>query len=155
MLKEFQIDPISRYITHVDLLKIDLKQKVTVQIPLHVTGKSVGVEKGGVVDQPRRELEVRCLPGNIPEKIDIDITALDMGDSIHVNDLKLPEGVEAPHEVNFAIVSIVAPRQEEPEAAAAPAVEPGAVPATEVKEPMKEEGGEKEKAAKPEKEKGK
>lgn len=151
MLKEYQSDPVSRQILHVDLLRIDLKEKVSVRVPIHVTGKSIGVEKGGVLDITRRELEVQCLPTKIPEKIEVDVSPLDIGDSIHLNDLKLPEGVEVPHEVNFNIVSVAAPRKEEPAAEVAPAVEPGAVPATEVAEPTAapaeaEKGKEKAKA---------
>jgi large subunit ribosomal protein L25 len=130
MLKDYQVDSISRRITHIDLLKIDLKEKVTVKIPIHLTGKSIGVTKGGLVEQPLRELEVKCLPGNIPGAIEVDITPLDLGDSLHVNELKLPEGVELSHEVDFAVVSIVAPKEEEvappPAAAEAAPVAEGA-----------------------------
>lgn len=137
MLKEFQIDSLTRVITHVDLLKIDLREKVSVKIPVVVTGKAVGLTKGGLVEQSRRELEVNCLPGNIPESIEVDITALDIGDSLHIRDVKLPEGVEVQSDVDFAIVSIVAPKEEEAAPAAeavpvegAPAAAPGGTAAT-------------------------
>lgn len=113
MLKDYQTDALTHKITHIDLLKIDLKEKVTVKIPLHLTGKSVGATQGGLIEQSRRELEITCLPGNIPDKIDVDITGLDIGNSLHVKDLKLPLGVEIPHGVDFTIVSIVAPKEEE------------------------------------------
>ncbi len=129
MIKEMQTDVLSRRILHLDLLKVDMKEKVTVQVPIRLTGKPVGVEKGGLVEQSRRELEVKCLPGNIPEAIEVDIAALDVGNSIHVNDLKFPEGVELPHEANFVIVAVVIPKEEKPAEEAAPAEAVAAAPA--------------------------
>jgi len=126
MLKDFQTDTITRKITHIDLLKINMKEKVTVKIPVHLTGKSIGVTKGGLIEQARREIEAKCLPGNIPDSIEVDITPLDVGQSLHLNELKLPEGVEVPHDVDFAIVSIVTPREEEAAPAAAEAPVEGA-----------------------------
>lgn len=125
MVKDFQTDVLSHAIIHLDLLTVDLTEKVTVSIPIRVFGKPVGVTNGGLIEQSRRELEVQCLPDRIPNEIEVDITALDIGDSIHVNELKLPEGVAAPHEANFTIVAVIAPRAEEPspEAAAAAPVE--------------------------------
>lgn len=119
MLKDYQTDPFRQILTHIDLLKINLQEKVTVKIPLKMTGKAVGVTKGGLVEQTRRELEVKCLPGNIPEEIEIDISALDMGDSLHLKDIHLPEGVESVVEAESVLVSIVAPKEEEAPAPAA------------------------------------
>ena len=129
MVKEFQVDSISRAITHIDLLKINMKEKLLVKVPVHLTGKCLGVTKGGLIEQLRRELEVKCLPDSIPSVIEVDITDLDLGHSLHVKELKLPQNVELPSDVDFAIVSIVAPREEEaaPEVAAAEAA-PGAAP---------------------------
>ncbi len=120
MMKDLQIDAITRHITHVDLIGIDLKEKITVKVPLHVTGKAVGQAKGGLIDQPRREMEVICFPDRIPEKIDVDISSLDVGDSLHVHDIKMPEGTELPHGADFTIVSIMLPREEIPEVVAVP-----------------------------------
>ncbi|MDO8643754.1 MAG: 50S ribosomal protein L25 [bacterium] len=113
MMKDYQADALTRAMTHIDFMKVDLTKKLQVRIPIHLTGKCEGVTKGGLVDQSRREIEVKCLPTNIPNELKVDITALDMGDSIHVDDLKLPEGVEVVRETNFTIVSIVAPAAEE------------------------------------------
>lgn len=132
MLKDYQLDVIRHVITHVDLLKINMKEKVTVKVPVHVSGKALGVTKGGLVELVRRELEVRCLPSNIPTSIDIDITNVDIGHSLHLSDLKLPEGVEAAQSGDLTVVSIVAPREEvveTPVAAAAPAEGAAAAPA--------------------------
>jgi large subunit ribosomal protein L25 len=124
MVKDYQTDVLRHVISHLDLLKIDMTQKIVVKVPVHVVGKSVGVVNGGLVEQVHREIEVKCLPGNIPEKIDVDITPLDIGNSFHTKDLALPEGVEAVTGADQTIVSVVAPREEEvaaPAAEAAPA----------------------------------
>jgi large subunit ribosomal protein L25 len=126
MVKDYQTDVIRHAISHVDLLKIDLTQKIVVRVPIHVIGKSVGVVNGGLLEQVNREIEVRCLPTAIPEKIDVDITPLDVGHSFHTKDLKLPDGVEAVTGADQTIVSVVAPREEVVEA---PAAEAAAAPA--------------------------
>lgn len=152
MLKDYQTDSVRRTMTHVDLFKIDLTHKVTIKVPLKLIGKSVGLTKGGLIEQARRELEVNCLPGNIPEVIEVDITHLDLGHSIHVKELKLPEGVEVPHdETDFAIVSVVAPREEKVEEApvaaegapAAAGAEGAAAPAPEAEKAEKEKSEKK------------
>ena len=115
MVKDFQINPLSRKLTHVDLLKINMTDKVTVKVTIHLMGKALGQTKGGIVDQARREITVRCLPTKIPHAIDVDITNLDMGHAIHLRDLKLPEGVEIPQqEANETVVSIVTVKEEKP-----------------------------------------
>ena len=72
-----------------DFYLIDLDEKVEVSVPIHLTGKAPGVELGGILDHPLREIELECLPRAIPESIDVDVSALDVGDSIHVRDLQL------------------------------------------------------------------
>lgn len=120
LLKDYQADLLTRKLTHLDFVKIDLTQKLNVQVPLHFVGKSEGVKEGGIMEVIRRELEVNCLPTAIPEFIEVDVSHLKIGQSIHLSELKLSEGVEFPHlEDDFAIVSVVAPRAEE--VAAAPA----------------------------------
>lgn len=123
MVKDYQTDVLRHVISHLDFLKIDLTQKIVVKVPIHVVGKSVGVVNGGLIELVHREIEVRCLPTNIPEKIDVDITPLDIGNSYHTRDLNLPPDVEAVTGAEMTVVSIVTPREE----VEAPAVE--AVPA--------------------------
>lgn len=112
-IREYQANPIKRNFTHVDFQVIDLTKKITVEVPILFEGKSIGVKEGGVLVMDRRALEVKCLPNAIPQNISVDISILEIGDGIHINDLKLPEGVECPRETNFAIVSVVAPMKEE------------------------------------------
>ncbi len=113
MIKEMQVHPATRKLLHVDFYEIDMAQKIRVNIPITTTGKSVGVELGGMLQTIRRELEVFCLPTKIPGSIEIDISELGIGDSVHVNDIAMPEGVEASVDVNFTVVTVSSPKVEE------------------------------------------
>ncbi len=128
MMKDYQIDVLKHNITHMDLLKIDITQKVTVKVPIHVIGKAVGVVNGGIMEITLREIEVKSLPTNIPSFIEVDVTPLDIGNNLHLSDLTLPEGVEVDMETNLTIVSIAAPREEEAAPVAAEGGVAGAVP---------------------------
>lgn len=122
-IREYQAHPLKRNFTHVDFQSVDLKAKIEVEVPIRVVGKAEGVKKGGVLEQQRRTLHLKCLVTQIPEHIDIDVSALEIGQNVHANDVKLPEGVEFPHETDFVIVSVVPPAKEEEAAPAAVAVE--------------------------------
>lgn len=113
MIKELQTHPVSRAMIHADFYEIAMDRKIRATAPVTVTGKSVAVENGGMVQIIRRELEVLCFPNQMPEEIQIDITALDMGDSIHIEDIAVEEGIEFPHDVNFTVLTILSPRTEE------------------------------------------
>lgn len=117
---DYQASPLTREFTHIDFQIVDLKRKIEVEVPLHFEGKAPGVKEGGVMDIQRRSLQVKCLPTAIPEFIAVDISTLNIGDNIHMDDLKLPEGVECPHDQNFAIVAVVPPAKEEEVVVAAP-----------------------------------
>lgn len=110
---DYQADPLTREFTHIDFQIVDLTRKIEIEVPVHFEGKSPGVKEGGVMDIQRRTLHVRCLPTAIPEFIAVDISGLNIGDNIHVNDLKFQEGVECPHDQNFVIVAVVPPAKEE------------------------------------------
>ena len=115
MIKELQIHPVSRNFIHVDFYEIKMDQKITAKIPVITTGKAKGVELGGILQIVRREIEVECLPLAVPESIEIDISDLDIGDSIHVRDIK-PEGeIEFLEEDDYTVVTVVAPKLEEEE----------------------------------------
>jgi len=116
MIKELQTHPVSGSLIHVDFYEIDMKRQIKVMVPVITTGQSVGVEAGGMLNIVRRELEVFCLPGDIPESFEIDITELAIGDSIHLEDLPLGENVEVATDVNYTVVTVLSPKvEEEPE----------------------------------------
>jgi len=115
MIKDLQISPLSRDYLHIDFYEVDMKKKINVMVPVTTTGKCVGIEMGGMTQLIRRELEVLCLPGNIPEHIEIDITELNIGDSVHVEDVQLEGDIEIPHEVDFTILTILSAKMKEEE----------------------------------------
>jgi large subunit ribosomal protein L25 len=121
LVKEMQYHPISGEVIHADLYEVDLTVKINVQVPLRFTGKAAGVVRGGILQPIVREIDVECLPLDIPESFNVDVSALDIGDAIHVEDLPMPEGVTAIYESNFALVTVVTPTVEEAPAAAAAA----------------------------------
>jgi large subunit ribosomal protein L25 len=120
LLKELQRDPLRRRLLHCDLYLVDPNKPITVSVPVHFEGKPRGVEQGGVLEPLLRELEVSCLPMAIPEVISVDVSQLDIGHSLHVGELALPEGVRATAEPERAVVHVITPRLVE-EAEAAPA----------------------------------
>jgi len=113
MLKEVQTDPVSRKPLHVDFYEVDMKQTITVDVPVVTVGKALGEEEGGMIQMIRRELAVTCLPANIPESIEVDVTGLTMGDSLHLSEVKLPEGVEVLSEADFTVLTIVSSKMAE------------------------------------------
>ncbi|MES2995274.1 MAG: 50S ribosomal protein L25 [Verrucomicrobiota bacterium] len=123
-LKSIQHDPLSGAALHADFLAINEKTAITAPIPVHLKGESPGVKAGGVVEQYVHSLEVSCLPGDLPDGIDVDVAKLELGDSLHIGDLKLPKGVEATHGADVVIVHIGKPRVEEPAAEVAGAAAP-------------------------------
>jgi large subunit ribosomal protein L25 len=115
MIKEIQTSPVENEFLHVDFYEISLDEEIVVKVPVEVTGKSKGVERGGFLQLVRHRLEVSCLPTNIPATIQIGITELDIGDSIHVEDVAVADDVKLLFDVNFTVVTVVAPTVEEEE----------------------------------------
>ncbi len=115
MLKDVQMDTFGLNYLHIDLHEIDMDTNVTVSVPVETIGESVGVKEGGLLQIIRRELDVVCKPADTPSSIQIDISELDVGDSVHIEDINLGEKVEIPHEVNFTVITIGAPTVEEEE----------------------------------------
>jgi large subunit ribosomal protein L25 len=117
MIKELQTHPVSGSLIHIDFYEVDMKRRIKVMVPVITTGKSLGVEEGGMLNIVRRELEVFCLPGDIPESIEIDISELTIGDSIHLADVPLGQNVEIATDVNYTVVTVLSPKVEEEEVA--------------------------------------
>jgi large subunit ribosomal protein L25 len=118
LLKELQRDPVSQSLIHADFFEVDTKKKIHVAVPLHYEGRSHGVEMGGVQEVLVREVEVECLPLEIPDSFTLDVSALDIGDSLHISDLSLPDTVSLLVADDVTVVHVVAPRvvEEEEEA---------------------------------------
>lgn len=112
MLKDVQIDPLSGAILHVDFYEIAMDETIRVEVPLNLIGKAEGTKLGGVLEQIRRSVEIECLPGDIPKRIDVDVSSLKIGDSIHVKDLKL-EKIKIISDPNLTIATVVPPTVEE------------------------------------------
>lgn len=139
LVKEMQYHPITGEVVHTDLYEVDLTARIQVRVPLHFVGKAAGVVRGGILQPIVREIEVECLPLDIPEFFNVEVSALDIGDSVHIEELSIPEGVTVVSESNLALVAVVPPTVEEaPTPTAAPAEAP--VVATEVPEEQKEDG---------------
>jgi len=117
LLRDYQAHAITRNFTHADFIHVDLNKKITVSVPVHLTGTPVGVKEGGVLQQATRELEVQVLPTHIPKEIVVDVTGLKIGHNVHLHDIKLPEGAEVVGELDVTIASVLATREEVVEAA--------------------------------------
>ena len=112
MIKELQSHPLSGNFLHVDFYEIDMQRKINVMIPIVIKGQSKGVEEGGMLQIIRREIEVLCMPGDIPEAFEIDVTDLDIGDSVHVEEIAMGENIELLADVNFTVVTVSSPKAE-------------------------------------------
>ncbi len=123
MLKEIQRDPLQGQLLHADLYEVNLAETVQVSVPLHEVGVAQGVTLGGILDHSLRELEIECMPQAIPERIELSVGHLEIGQSIHVRELSLPEGVTLRTDPNLAVVSVIAPAKEEVPAEAEEAAE--------------------------------
>ncbi|MGD8915404.1 MAG: 50S ribosomal protein L25/general stress protein Ctc [Syntrophobacterales bacterium] len=114
MLKEIQMDPVKQTVLHVDLYEISMDKKIEVEVPITLTGTAKGVsDEGGILQQVSRTLEISCLPDNIPDAFELDVTDLNIGDSLHVSDLKIPSDIEVLVEDELTIATVVPPTKVE------------------------------------------
>ncbi|SDM09056.1 50S ribosomal protein L25 [Halarsenatibacter silvermanii] len=112
MLKDYQEHVIKNELLHVDFLAISMDEKITITVPTEVVGTSVGVKEGGVLQELMREVEIECYPADIPESIEVDITELDVGDSIQVSELDAGEEIEILHDPDDVLATVVPPSEE-------------------------------------------
>jgi large subunit ribosomal protein L25 len=137
MIKELQRDPVTRDYLHVDFFEISMGKEIEAVIPIQLINTPLGVTKGGILQHIRRELSVSCLPKDLIEKIDIDVSGLDIGDSLHIRDITLPAGLNSTDDDDLTIATVVAPTI---------TAEPEEVEAEEVEELESEEIGGNEKS---------
>lgn len=135
MLKDIQIDSLQSITLHTDFFEVAMDEMVTVEVPVHLVGKPEGTKVGGILDQIRRVIQIQCFPGDIPKNIDIDVSPLKIGDSIHVQDIQV-EKAKIISDTNFTIATVLPPVVEEK---VVEAVAPEAAEGAEVKEKEKEE----------------
>jgi large subunit ribosomal protein L25 len=134
LLKEVIVHPVSRRPEHVDFFALDLKKTVRVSVEIRVEGKAIGLAEGGLLNIAARQVEIECLPTEIPDAIVVDVTNLGLGDSIHASDLTIPDGVKLISRPELTIAAVVIQAEEEvvaavvdpAAAAAAPAAAAGA-----------------------------
>ena len=94
ILKDYQTDPVKNKLLHIDFYEISMDKPMTVTVALQLTGKPIGVAEGGVLEQQLREVQIKCLPDRIPEFIDVDVSALNIGDNLALENVKAPEGIK-------------------------------------------------------------
>jgi large subunit ribosomal protein L25 len=140
VVRDLQFDPVRETLVHVDLQAVRMDEEITVEVPVHAVGEAAGVkEQSGILAVLLRTVEVACLPSLIPERLDVDVSALRIHDVLTVSDLKLPEGVRVTTPASQAVVTVSAPAAEEVAApAAAAAAEPEVVTARKPEEGAEE-----------------
>ena len=156
LIRDAQYDPVSRQVIHLDFQHISLTETIEVRVPLNFTGLAVGVKDGGgILEAILRDVEVRCLPTAIPAGIDVDVSALNIGDSIHVRDLSIPD-VEILSDPDATLVTVVPPTViEEKPAEAVEGAEPTAAEPEVIAKGKKDEEGAAEGEGEKEKDKDK
>lgn len=118
LIKAVQHHPLTRAVIHVDFQAVAADEPVVVVVPVETTGEAVGVKAGGVLERIRHDLEIRALPRSLPEVLEIDVSGLDVGHSLTVADLKLPEGIEVLEDPEVTVILVAAPKKEVEEVAA-------------------------------------
>ena len=126
LVKEVQFNHLKNYVQHIDFLEVDLNADVTALVPVHAHGDCLGVSRGGILEFELHEIEVVCHPDHLPEFIAAEVTSLDVGDSLHVKDLAMPEGARTDLDPEGVVAHVVRPK-EEAEAPAEAAAEPEAI----------------------------
>jgi large subunit ribosomal protein L25 len=120
MIKDIQMDPVSKKMKHIDFVRVMMDEVVRVTIPVHLTGTPAGVKnEGGVLDFQTRELHIQCLPGQIPDEFQVDVSNLSVHQFFRVSDLEVPEGVQVLDDSERVIASVSPPRVEAAEVTAA------------------------------------
>jgi len=106
MIKDIQLDPISRRMTHIDFVRVQMDEKVRVTVPVHINGTAIGVKEGGILDWQIRDLHIECLPGQIPDAIEVNVDALGSHDYLRISDLTLPQGVKVFDDPDRVVVGV-------------------------------------------------
>src|SRR5918999_5544527 len=146
LIREIQRHPFKRQVLHIDFQELVAGEKITVKVPIVFVGTAAGIKDGGTVEEVMREVSIEVDPANIPNHFEIDISALGINDSVHVSDIKAPEGVEILDDLEATVAVVAPPRivEEPPAPVEGAAVEAAAEPELIRKPKDEEEGGESE-----------
>jgi large subunit ribosomal protein L25 len=148
ILKSWQVDPVNEKFIHVDFYRIAMDVAIKVKVPIHTVGESRGVKvDAGILEIIMREVEVECLPGDIPERIDVDVTDLGLHGALRVSDLKISDKVKILDEADQIVVHVVSVKEEAAPAAAAPAEGEAAAAATPAEPEVLKKGKKEEESA--------
>lgn len=109
MIKDIMLDPVSNRFLHADFYEISLDRKISISVPIDLLNTPIGVKNGGILQPIRRELIISCLPDNLIQHLEIDVSGLEIGDSLHIRDIELPEGIECFEEAHLTIAVVAAP----------------------------------------------
>ncbi len=134
MIKELQTDHIKNTVIHADFYEISLDEEIEIQIPIRLVNTPVGIKSGGVLEHVKREIVVSCLPDKAVSSIDLDVAGLEVGQSLHIKDILLPEGIAAVEDGDITVAVVSAPHTAATEKAALEGEEEEAAGKTEVKE---------------------
>jgi len=128
LLRDIQVHPLSRRPVHIDFYALDMNANITVSIGLRFDGKPIGLSEGGVLELIVREIEIECRPNEIPDEIVVDVSGMNVGDAIHVSDVKVPDSMKIKSLPTLTLATVSVPREEAAPAAAeaAPAAAAGA-----------------------------
>jgi len=150
VLRDIQRDPVTDRLLHADFHRIDPTKPIYIEVPVEPTGVAIGVKQGGILEQQMREIEIKCLPGNLPSSIPVDVSQLQIGHSLHAGEITPPEGIEILTSPDTVLFTVIAPRKAEEVAVAVAEEVEEAEPEvltkkeTKEKEEAEEEGKEKE-----------
>lgn len=109
-VKDYQLDPVTNELVHIDFYKITAGEKIHTKVPIEIIGKSEGEKRGGILEIVERELEIECLPREMPEKIEIDVTNVNMGESIHIEDIETTGSLKFLSDEKRVVVTVLAPK---------------------------------------------
>jgi len=109
LIKDYELDPITGKLMHIDLMEVAMDEKVKVQVAIHLTGNCIGVKEGGILQYGLHQVDVECFPQQIPSHLDVNIAAVRVNESLHVRDIQVPEGVKILNDADSTIVTIQPP----------------------------------------------
>jgi large subunit ribosomal protein L25 len=141
VLKEYQLDPTRARLLHIDLQEVRLDQAIHTQVVVELEGESEGVKEGGVLSQIQREVNVEALPMEVPDRLELDVSSMKIGDTLRISDLRVPEGVKLLDDLETVLATVTPPTKiEEPEVVEEEELEEGELPEGEVPEEERPEG---------------